>query len=313
VRQPVLIINNLTKIYKNGIKANDRLSLEIYAGEIFGILGPNGAGKTTLVRQIMGLLQPTEGTITVFGKNIALYPDVIKTRMSYQPQKPFALWDLRVREALCLTGYLRGLEKEEARNEALTIIQDLDLSEYQNVLIYQLSGGLLRLLSFAIALVGHPELIILDEPTEELDVARRRIVWEKIKILNEQGTTFLLVTHNVIEAEQVLHRVAIMNQGKILAVGTPGELKRSVDKRIRFDLTLKSDLDETLIHMLNRIGEVSIVHPQRVLVFVDGKTVSEALDETFNVIRLENVDDFKISGYTLEDVLLRLGGDLLED
>lgn len=222
------------------IAANQDISLTIQPGEIFGLLGPNGAGKTTLVNQLLGLTKPTSGKITVEGIDVVAQPDLVKAISSYLPQQLVTLNFLEVWRALSYTGQLRGLSKAHADQQATQLIDELDLKEVSQRQLNQLSGGMKRVVGFAMALMGYPKLLVLDEPTNELDPARRRQVWDYLKHLNRKRQfSCILVTHNVNEAESVLSRVAILSKGRVVALGTPGELKQQFSDQARLDLILK--------------------------------------------------------------------------
>jgi len=299
-------IENLTKIYKKtGKKANDGLSLHIHEGEIFGLLGPNGAGKSTLVNQIAGLLRPTSGLVRLFGIDVTKRPDVIPEYVAVQPQAAMTLRDLYPEEALQYTAQLRGVPTSIARRQTQELMDELDLNSLRKRSIHRLSGGQQQLVSLAVTFVGDRPVQIFDEPTNNLDPQVRRKVWDKLLQLNQRGITIIVVTHNVLEAEQVLHRVGIINHGRLLSIGTLGELKAKVDQQIRLDLSFKSD--PALFKSLESLGEVQVIAPRHWTILCHHDTVQQAINQIFQV-GLQHLDDFRILTPSLEDVYLQLGG-----
>ncbi|MCK4258561.1 MAG: ABC transporter ATP-binding protein [Halanaerobiales bacterium] len=190
----VFEIRNLNKTYKNGaIIANKDINLTIKEGEIFGLLGPNGAGKTTLLKQMVGLLKPDTGTVKFYDQEVSKNPDIITHFVGHMTQRIGALGDLRVQEALEVTGKLKGMTKKTARQQAKDLIEEFDI-KYSKRPLNKLSGGQNRLVSLCTALIGNPRVLILDEPTNDLDPVYRRQVWDKILNLNKTvGLTIILV------------------------------------------------------------------------------------------------------------------------
>ncbi len=301
-------IENLTKIYKGATrKANDEISLSIHEGEIFGLLGPNGVGKSTLVNQIAGLVRPTSGSIRLFGLDVIKYPHYIPEYISLQPQNSQALKDLYPEEALIYTAQLQGMSRAAARRQARALMEELGLNAFRKTGIWRLSGGQQKLVTLAVTFVGDRPIQIFDEPTNQLDPQVRRLIWEKLLALNKQGKTIIVVTHNVIEAERVLQRVGIINHGRLLAIGTPGELKIRIDQRVRLELLLKettSDYDG----LLSSLGELHPVTQQQRVVLCHRERVRSAIDQVLGQIGLDRLDDFRILTPSLEDVYLQLGG-----
>ncbi len=310
-------VRNLTKQYKGGKLANDRLSLCVERGQIFGLLGPNGAGKTTLVLQVLGLLTPTKGSITVEGVDVVRHPDRIKAFSSLMPQTRVAMRNLELHRALYITGRLRGQSDRAAREQAESLIERLELGEHRNQYLDRLSGGLMRVAAFAMSLVGNPKLIVLDEPTNELDPVRRRMVWDIISDLNRSGAvTCVLVTHNVLEAERVIEQVAMIDGGRVVAVGTPGELKTQLGDEVRLEVVLKPEAvrdghAEWVEGGLDRFGRVVRLRPGQYAVFVPRDGVGAAVDEMLHGLE-SALDDFRLAPPSLEDVYIHLAGQKLE-
>ncbi len=311
-------VNGLTKIYpkagqdRTELVANNNLNLEVQRGEIFGLLGENGAGKTTLVMQLLGLLKPTSGQICLEGIDVVKHPDQAKSQVGFLPQTNLPLRYLEVHRALYFTGRLRGQPDADARTQTDELLNTLDLTPYANRYVHKLSGGLLRVTNFAMALMGHPRVVVLDEPTNNLDPERRRQVWEMVARVNEErGLTCILVTHNLLEAERVVHRVAVMEAGKIIASGTPGELKATVGEQVRIELYLKDSIpfSEADYAQLTCLGSLEAVREGHLVLSLPAQAVPQATHAIMNNIGLTKLDDFRISPPSLEDIYLGLKSD----
>lgn len=301
-------IEQLTKIYKRtSRKANDAITLEIREGEIFGLLGPNGAGKSTLVNQIAGLVRPTLGRISLFGMDVVSDPAIIPDYVALQAQSSGPLRDLYPEEALVYTARLRGVDPAAARTQAKRLIEEFRLDRMQKRQLRRLSGGQLQLVSLAVTFIGDRPVQIFDEPTNNLDPAIRRQVWEKLLDLNKRGTTVIVVTHNVLEAERVVGRVGIINEGRLLALGTPGELKARVDQRVRLELLFKAE-ESDYGAFLCMLGDAHALSARHWMVLCRRQDVRQAIDQILSRIGLDHLDDFRILTPSLEDVYLQLGG-----
>jgi len=206
------------------VRALDGLDLTVRRGEILGLLGPNGSGKSTFIRVIAGLLRPTAGTVMVLERRI---PDRgISARIGYMTQSAALYEDLTPRENLIFFGRLYGLTRGEAAGRAADLIARVDLTEKADAPVHQLSGGMRQRSNLACALIHRPELLLLDEPTVGIDPRNRRSLWDYFKDLNAAGATLLVSTHIMDDAERC-HRVAMIEQGRIIAAGTPAELRRA--------------------------------------------------------------------------------------
>ena len=233
----ILEIRDLTKRYRNGTLANDRISLALETGEIYGLLGPNGAGKTTLVRQVLGLLKPTGGSITLDGVDLVADPGYARSNIGFLPQGQFDMQAVRVDELIYLIGKLRGLSAATARIRTEELIERLELAPFRHTSVHAASGGVRRLAGFATAVIARARLLVLDEPTNDIDPVRRQLLWGMIDELGAEGSTVLLVTHNLAEAERVIDRLAIIDGGRILREGTPSALRTVVTDRLRIEIT----------------------------------------------------------------------------
>jgi len=219
----VISAENLTKRY-GSLLAVDTISFSVNRGEVFGFLGPNGAGKTTTMRMIQCISPKTSGLLTVFDMDVDTHPREIKRILGVLPQETNLDPDFTCYENL--TNYARYFEipKKKAGNRADELLSFLQLEEKRDVRIEKLSGGMKRRLLLARALINDPQLLILDEPTIGLDPQGRHLIWEKLKALQAAGNTIVLTTHYLEEAERLCNRLVIMDEGKILVEGSPGDL-----------------------------------------------------------------------------------------
>jgi ABC-2 type transport system ATP-binding protein len=222
VAAPVVEVRSITRRFGK-ITAVDDVSFEIHAGEIFGILGPNGSGKTTTIRILCGLLQPTSGTARVAGIDVVEEPDEVKTRIGYMSQA-FGLYrDLTIEENLRFYAGVYGHERDW-RERVGWAIRTMHILGRPDQLAGTLSGGIKQRLALACALLHQPPVVFLDEPTAGVDPAARRLFWRIIRGLADSGTTMIVTTHYMDEAEK-FDRLAFLSRGKLKAVGTPTEVK----------------------------------------------------------------------------------------
>jgi ABC-2 type transport system ATP-binding protein len=219
-----LEIQGLVKRYPTGVEALRGVSLDIKPGEFFGLLGPNGAGKSTLIHCTTGLAQPTGGSIQVFGHDaISDYADA-RQAVGLAPQELNLDWFLTVEETLDYHAGYFGMPKRERRERAKELLETFSLTEKADERTRTLSGGMKRRLILARALMHRPRLLILDEPTAGVDIELRLELWHYVRRINEEGTTILLTTHYLEEAEQLCERIAFINHGEIAACGSTAEL-----------------------------------------------------------------------------------------
>lgn len=294
---PVFDIAGLTKAYGRERRvANDSVTLSIARGEIFGILGDNGAGKTTLVRQLVGLVAPTGGTVRFLGTPVDQAERPLTTQVGYMPQSAFALNNLRVREAIFFTARFRGLSRREARGEVLRLLDEWGIAPLADRVAKELSGGQRRLLQLAVTMAGRPPVLILDEPTNDLDPVNRQRVWQLLRDANREGATIIFVTHEAIEAEKVVHRVAILRAGRVVALGRPLTLKREIGHQFRLELIGSPGRPPALPDWV----PCTEVEPGRWLATVAKGNVGDIMA----ALDVAQFDDVRLSSSTLEDLYI---------
>ena len=224
--EKALRIENLVKRYPTGVEALRSVSLEIESGDFFGLLGPNGAGKSTLIHCTTGLAQPTSGTIEVYGHDALENYTEARQAVGLAPQEPNLDWFLTVEETLEYHAGYFGMPKRERRERVTELLETFSLVEKRDERTRTLSGGMKRRLLLARALMHRPPLLILDEPTAGVDIELRLELWHYVQRINQEGTTILLTTHYLEEAEQLCNRIAFINGGQIADQGTAAELTR---------------------------------------------------------------------------------------
>jgi ABC-2 type transport system ATP-binding protein len=232
----VLHIESLTKVYRRGARANDDISLTVGAGEVLGLLGHNGAGKSTLLGQIVGLVRPTEGRITLLGRDPVADPAWARTVCSFQPQAQAPLTGVTTRQAIEIVGRIRGGGRRAVRRRTAELLAALDIEEWADQPGERLSGGVRRLTAFCMAIVEPGSLVMLDEPTNDVDPVRRRLLWEQVRALAGEGRGVVLVTHNIAEAERAIDRVVVLEHGRVAAAGTPAAL--AAGREMRLEVTV---------------------------------------------------------------------------
>ncbi|MCA9925849.1 MAG: ABC transporter ATP-binding protein [Anaerolineales bacterium] len=297
-KQAIYAIQHLVKQYPGQTQsANDDITLHIHQGEIFGILGDNGAGKSTLVKQMVNLLRPTSGEIMLLGQPLTYNPMHVPMQVGYMPQDSAALNHLTVGEALYFTAHLRGMNRPDARQERDRQLAFWQIEALRNLPSSHLSGGQRRLMRLAVATTALPPILMLDEPTNDLDPQRRKLVWDNLREINRtHNTTIIFITHDAIEAEKVIQRVGIMREGKLVVNGRPSDLKKQVDQKLRLELLFSPEIPPQLPEHLPR-HEIQAGHWLALLEWDEVTAVLNALD-------LTHIDDFRLYSATLEDLYL---------
>lgn len=296
------------------VVANDAVSLQVRPGEVVGLLGHNGAGKTTLVSQVVGLLKPDSGGITVDEIDAVARPAEARRKVAVQTQSQTPMDGLTPKGAIEMVGRLRGLSATDARAAARDLSQILDLGPWFTRRALPegggLSGGIRRLTGFAMAVVGRSPLIVLDEPTNDVDAARRRALWDAVRTVADAGSGILLVTHNVGEAERVVDELVILDRGHVVASGSPGEIRG--DDALRLELHLLPDRPDP------SLPDPAVAAPfpvpvqrriragRRVLLTIPADAAQRAVSWASSLHRSGGLDGYALTPTTLEDAYLAL-------
>jgi ABC-type multidrug transport system ATPase subunit len=303
----------LRKIYRSPpVVANDGISFSVAAGTAFGLLGPNGAGKTTLVKQLVGLLRPTSGQILLFGESIDRSRQRIGRHVAYLPQAALSLGDMKVREAVQWTGMLRGLGRRGADVDAAELMDVLELGSLADRQLRKLSGGERRLTQIAMTLAGRLSVLILDEPTSDIDPSLRARIWGLIGERVAAGSAVILVTHDVAEAENALDHVAILDEGRVVASGRPAELKGRLAHRSRLEVTVAEGGSASVTAIANLIGVGAQLDGRRISAWVPADEAVMLLDKVVTFGGPNGLEDVRLVSPTLEDVYLDVCGHGLE-
>lgn len=305
---PVIDVAELTKIYRGKAEpANDHISLSVERGQFLGVFGPNGAGKTTLVKQLVGLLRPTSGSIMLDGQDVVADPRSVPVKVGYYGQKVAALRHHTPREVLVFTGCLRGLSLADSRTQAVYMIDRFGMATQADRRLSRQSGGEQRLAVLLATFIGRPPILVLDEPTNELDPARRREFWDFLReYAQHHRATVVLTTHNLTEAESVIDTVALVDKGRLVASDTLGGLKRRTDDQVRLELRLRAGTDPAIDQALAVMEGSAQTQPGRWTIVTPRKQADGLMRFLIDSIGGESIDDFRLVTPTLEDLYLQL-------
>ncbi|AYF98262.1 ABC transporter ATP-binding protein [Protaetiibacter intestinalis] len=299
----VIAASELVKRYGE-VAAVDGVSFEVAAGESFGLLGPNGAGKSTTMRMVGAVSTRTSGELTVLGLDPDEYGPEIRSRLGVVPQQDNLDNELRVRENLLVYGRYFGLPRRAIAERADELLEFAQLTDRAKAKVDELSGGMKRRLTIARALINEPRILLLDEPTTGLDPQARHILWDRLFRLKEQGTTLLLTTHYMDEAEQLCDRLVVVDHGRIMAEGSPAELIRRYSTREVLEVRFGSEQNAGAAERLAGLGDRLEVLPDRLLVYADD---GEAALVELTARGLQPLTSL-VRRSSLEDVFLRLTG-----
>jgi lipooligosaccharide transport system ATP-binding protein len=299
----VITASNLTKRYKD-FAAVDGISFEIAQGESFGFLGPNGAGKSTTMRMIGAVSTRTGGELNVLGLDPNEYGPEVRSQLGVVPQENNLDQELRVRDNLIVYGRYFGMSRKHVAAKADELLEFAQLSDRAKAKVDDLSGGMKRRLTIARALINDPKILLLDEPTTGLDPQARHILWDRLFRLKEQGTTLVLTTHYMDEAEQLCDRLVVVDKGTIMAEGTPASLIREHSSREVLELRFGSDRNSAVAEKLAGVGDRLEVLPDRILIYsANGEAELARITE----LGLNPITSL-VRRSSLEDVFLRLTG-----
>ncbi|MEM2341455.1 MAG: ATP-binding cassette domain-containing protein [Candidatus Bathyarchaeia archaeon] len=305
----------LTKVYGGKVKALDGVDLNVESGEVFALLGPNGAGKTTLMRILTTQIKPTSGEAYVFELDVVREGSKVRQLVSYVPQEMSVWTDISGYENLLIYSKIYGIPSSERERLIWDALENMGLSEFANSLVRTYSGGMIRRLECACALLTKPKILFLDEPTIGLDPSARKAVWERLKAFKkEYEATIFFNTHYMDEADLYADKIAIINRGRIVVSGTPESLKRSLRGEI-ISLEIEGGrLGSKVLDMIRGLRIVSdiILSGNELNIVVQDAEYS--LPEIMEILRANNIPVKKISitKPTLDDVFLKYAGIRLE-
>jgi ABC-2 type transport system ATP-binding protein len=305
-------VNNLSKTYAD-VQAVESISFEIQEGEIFGLLGPNGAGKTTTINMLCTYTEPTAGEIVVAGHSVTAAPEAVKRAIGVVPQDIALYPDLDAVENLRFFGRMYDVPKARLEQRIGELLELVGLNEHARRRVEHYSGGMKRRLNLAVGLLSEPRFLMLDEPTVGVDPQSRNAIFENIQALNQQGLTILYTTHYMEEAELLCRRVAIMDEGRIIALDTPQNLINTLGTGI-IHIGVK-DADEEILARLQALPQVKAVNHRDDTLAFETVDVQRAL---LDIIGLFNETDtpmisLEILEPNLESVFIQLTGKQLRD
>ena len=295
-------IKNLVKEF-DGIKAVDDISLEIEYGEIFALLGPNGAGKTTTISILATLLKPTSGKARVNGYDVVKQAAKVRHSIGIVFQDPSLDDRLTARENLEIHGRLYHMKRDERKKRIKEVLKMVELEGRANSLVKTFSGGMRRRLEIARGLMHKPRILFLDEPTLGLDPQTRRHIWDYIEKLRREGVTVLLTTHYMEEADHLADRIAIIDKGKVVALGSPSELKDSIGGDI---IKIKCNDENKMIELLSSNGFDAMMVDEEVI--IKARKAEKEIPKIFMLAKEIEIKSIMYKEPSLEDVFIHYTG-----
>jgi len=309
----MLEVHNCTRRFST-IQALSDVSFAVHSGEIFGLLGPNGAGKTTLIHIIAMIDTADGGTVTVNGMDTRRQPTKIRPLVGLVPQEPGFYAALSARENLEFWGTMYGVGRNILSSRIADLLEVTGLSNRANEPVSRFSGGMRRRLNLALGLVHHPSLILLDEPTLEVDPQSRRQIVDFIRGLAQEGSTVIYTTHQLSDAQEVCNRLGIMDQGKIIAQGTLTELREHLPACstlcVEFDDTVDDALAAALMGPLPGAGAIAV---KGSTVRIEVKDLRTLMSSVAEVVAMPGVTGFRMEEASLENIFLHLTGRGMRD
>lgn len=311
----IIRCDKLTKRYPGSILAVDHLDLEVRQGEIFGLLGPNGAGKTTTMGMLTTLVIPTSGKAFVSGIDVVAHPALLKQAIGVVAQTNNLDRSLTVRENLYYHARFFGMTASDSRIAAEETLKKFHLVDRAKAEVMAISGGMAKRLMVARALLHHPSVVFLDEPTAGLDPQSRIALWDILNNLHAEGQTVFITTHYMEEADLLCDRVAIMDCGKILAIDTPKSLKKSVGADSIVTISAAGDLDKLAQILKDRVKGATESKRADGIIKLHVKGTAGVLPRVVDIAEQEgfNITDLSVSEPTLETVFINLTGRELRD
>ena len=306
--EPILIAQDLHKSYGE-IKAVDGISLQVARGEVFGLLGPNGAGKTTTISMLTALLEPSSGKITVDGLDLKAHTSEVKAKMGLVPQEMALYMTLSARQNLMFFGRIYGLKGKELRQRVDEVLEMIGLTERADHAVEKYSGGMKRRVNIGAGLLHKPDILFLDEPTVGVDPQSRNAIFESVEALNRAGMSVIYTTHYMEEAQRLCHRVAIVDEGKLIAQDTPMALIRSLGGGVVM-LGVAEGAPDDLTERIAQVPAVRSVTRSDGQLKIETQRLQEGL---MGVLDITNQLDLRVTSLeilepNLESVFLNLTG-----
>jgi ABC-2 type transport system ATP-binding protein len=311
--EKVIMAEDLTKVFNGSLVAVDHVNFSVKQGEIFGFLGPNGAGKTTTINMLITVLKPTEGKASILGYDIAKQNSEVRYSIGVVPQDYTADEDLTGYENVLLCADLYGISREISKKRAVDLLELVELTTFKDKKVQTYSGGMRRRLELACGLINRPKVLFLDEPTLGLDVQTRAATWNYIKTLKKEfGMTLFMTTHYLEEADALCDRIAIIDHGRIIVVGTPTELKDSLGGDI-ITVAIKKDVD--IIGLVEKIEHVKEVKKKNDTYMIKSENGEVTAPLIIEALRKEGhvVTRLSLTKPTLNEVYLQYTGRSMRD
>jgi ABC-2 type transport system ATP-binding protein len=311
----IIQIKDLTKKFGN-LVAVDHLNMEIEEGEILGFLGPNGAGKTTAILMIATVIRPTEGTALVGEYDVRKNPDKVRGLLGIAFQEPKMLWVSTPWDIVNWHAKVCGLSTEERKRRVKEVMETLDMWEYRRKNVHALSGGMRKRVEIAKVLIQKPKIAIVDEPTAQIDVVGKHRIWNMLRELREEGSTIILATNELYEADVLSDRVGIMHKGKLLVCDTPKKLKDSILGGDIVDIQLEKEAPAKVVQELKGFKEIVDVmqaKPSSLRLYLN--QVEEVVPRIMNLLMKQSVPvtSIRMSEPSLDDVFAHYTGLTIEE
>lgn len=299
MNKTVLTIKNLTKLYKNNTKANNNISLSFESGEITALIGHNGAGKTTLLNQVIGLVKPTNGEILINGIDIVDKPSLARKLVSSMPQFQVPIKGVSVYQAVDSILRVKGFSKRISKEKAINIIKELQIDDWKNVSGEKLSGGLQRLTSFAMTVTSETPVVLLDEPTNDVDPVRRIVMWKYLRKLADNGIIVIIVTHNLLEVEKYADRYILLDKGCVKKdTKTCGKSFKSGEHILNI-----IGIEKDSISVFRNVYNTKYYDEEKRLVaFIKECEVINVIDTTLKLLREEQIISYDLKIGSLNDL-----------
>ncbi|MBS7646541.1 ATP-binding cassette domain-containing protein [Candidatus Bathyarchaeota archaeon] len=312
---PIIRIENLTKKFGN-FTAVDHLNLEVEEGEILGLLGPNGAGKTTTILMLATVIRPTEGTAYVNGYDIRKNPDKVRELLGVAFQEPKMLWVSTPWDIVNWHAKVCGLPTQERKRRVHEVLEALDMWEHRHRNVHALSGGMRKRVEIAKVLVQRPKIAIVDEPAAQIDVVGKHKIWRMLRELCNEGTTIILATNELYEADVLSNRVGIMHKGRLLVCDTPQKLKDSIVGGDIVEIQFEKEPPQEIVEELSQFKEVvKIIKTKASILRLYLNKVEEVAPKIMSKLMEEGatISSIRMSEPSLDDVFAHYTGLTLEE